>query len=207
MRKNYIPDLNLYSNIDSISECNDELDLQAICHVLKAEDQYFLRSYKEYCDKSNNYNRRILLDRFVFEKPHEGQTRLSDEMSIDINIANEHFVLNIKKHDYEIYLEEERKLNTRIDKLKSQHPNYSIEKINKLIAYKLSIFYISVELMVNTKKQINVRFDIDISIKKDKHYYRRGLILLKGRMKYYKQTFPEFSENRLYSLVSFSYFY
>lgn len=206
MKKN-IQDFNLCSNAHSIGENSIILDPQTICHVLKTNERYVLKKYSEYRENCNNFkesDRRILLDWFVFQK---GQTKLSDEILIEINISNEHFSLNINKYDYNIYLEKERKLTHKIDKLKSQHPTFSIERINKLIAYKSSILNVYVELMVSSKKQVCKRYDIDLSIKKDKHYYRRGLILLKAKMNYYKQAFPEFSDNRLYCLVSFSYFY
>jgi hypothetical protein len=183
-----------------------ELGKQTICHVLKTKDQYLLKNLRNKGLEFDKNERKELVERFEFRKPNKGQIRLLDEILIDIEVSNEQFNFNIKGCDYDIYKENGIQLTRKINFFKTKYPNYSIERINKLTAFNSSKKFVFIELAMNSTKKVNKRYNVDLTILNDKNYYRRGLILLKARMNFYKQVFPEFSENRLYCLVLFGYF-
>lgn len=182
-----------------------ELGIQTICHVLNTKDTYCnLNKFRKYCLEFNIYDRAYLVNQFEFKKPEKGQLRLLSEIPVDIKISDEQFNFNIEECDYDIYKEKEKEINRITVYFKTKYPDYSVDRINKIVAYNSSIKDISTKLMIDLtigKTTIN---DIYLSMEHDIHNYRKGLIQLKAKMNHYKQIFPEFSNNRLYCIVSFS---
>jgi len=185
-----------------------ELGMQTICHVLNPKDQYNnLKKFRKYCLEFDIYERWHLVNQFEFKKPEKGQMRFLDEILVDIVISNELFNFNIEECDYDFYKEKEKEINRITVYFKSKYPDYSVERINKIVAYNSSIKDISTKLLVDMTIGTTKINDIYLSMEHDKHNYRKGLIQLKARMNHYKQIFPEFSDNKLYGMVSFSFLF
>ena len=200
--------LETVSRNNNVVEGISELGLQTICHVHNSKDIYNnLKKFRKYCLEFNIYERWHLVNQFEFKKPEKGQMRLLDEILVDIVISNELFNFNIEECDYDIYKEKEKEINRITVHFKSKYPYYSVEKTNKILAYNSSIKDISTKLMIDSTIGETTINDIYLSMEHDKHNYRKGLIQLNARINHYKQIFPEFSDNKLYCIISFSFLF
>jgi len=194
-----------YYHEEEQSSLKKRIDSKAICHVLGENNEEILESFKLFSLKSPNTScRDSLLDRFIFQPPINKQEFQPDEVQIHINIGDECIPLIIKKYDNEFYLRKEKVLNSRIEEYQLSHPEYSAERVAKLVAFKLAISRAVLDYLYSLSDYETNKSKIEWSRNYDANNNRAGATYLKERINFYRPKFPDFSMKRLLSLVAYS---
>lgn len=193
-----------YYHEEEQSSLKKRIDSKAICHVLGENNEEILESFKLFSLKSPNTSyRNSLLDRFVFQPPINKQEFQPDEVQIHINIGDECIPLIIKKYDNEFYLAREKSFNNQIEAKRLCHPEYSMERIFKLLAFRFAIIRIDFNFVNSTNDYKANQKQAEGQDNYDPHNIRTGARYLKDRIDFYKQIFPDLSQKKLLCIVAY----
>lgn len=200
-----------YNHEEEQSSLKKRIDSKVICHVLGENSEEILESFKLFSLKLPDTSYRdSLLDRFTFQPPINKQEFQPDEVQIHINIGDECIPLIIKEYDKEFYLAREKSFNNQIETKKRCHPEYSMERIIKLLAFKFAQIRIDFNFVYSTNDYKANQKEAEEQDNYDPHNIRTGATYLKDRIDFYRHIFPDFSQKRLlcivaYSLILFNY--